>query len=149
MRPISVSQRFFRGQAASLGRFSKASKALGERYGQTALLALGLALTAVFSFQGGYLQGLSRQPEPLIIEKPALPTSATTVSGAGAIPPQTASGAPAPALPADCAFVGSRHSNKYHAPTSRCAKQIKPENRVCFGDAEEAAKRGYVQGCLE
>jgi hypothetical protein len=48
-----------------------------------------------------------------------------------------------------CTFVGSKNSNKYHAPTSRCAKQIKPANIVCFDSVEAATAKGYLQGCLD
>lgn len=51
--------------------------------------------------------------------------------------------------PTECAFVGSKKSNKYHAPTSRCAKQIKAENRLCFVSVEAATAKGYLPGCLE
>lgn len=47
------------------------------------------------------------------------------------------------ALAADCNFVASKGSNKYHLPDCGIAKNIKPENRVCFVTQEEAAKAGY------
>jgi methylphosphotriester-DNA--protein-cysteine methyltransferase len=47
-----------------------------------------------------------------------------------------------------CLYVGSRNSDKYHLPSCAVTKRIKPENIVCFGNAEEAAKRGYVPGCI-
>ncbi len=137
--------RFTRLAAASHTAFRSAREGVLSWWsarGEGVLLAGGLALTAVLSFQGGYLQGLSRQPEPLVIEKPAL-------AAAPSVPTQTATATTSPPLPGDCALVGSRNSNKYHVPTSRCASQIKPANRVCFKDAEEAEKRGYVKGCLE
>ena len=49
----------------------------------------------------------------------------------------------------ECQFVGSKKSNKYHHPESRCAVQIKPENRVCFSSREVAEARHYVPGCLQ
>lgn len=40
-------------------------------------------------------------------------------------------------------FVASKNSNKYHLPTCRFAKKIKPENQVWFSSAAEAEARGY------
>lgn len=45
-----------------------------------------------------------------------------------------------------CAFVGSKNSNKYHLPSCRYAANIKPENMVCFSSKEEAEAQGYVGG---
>ncbi|MDP2918094.1 MAG: Ada metal-binding domain-containing protein [bacterium] len=41
-------------------------------------------------------------------------------------------------------FVASKNSNKYHLPTCRFAKKIKPENQVWFSSAAEAESRGYA-----
>ena len=43
----------------------------------------------------------------------------------------------------ECAFVGSKNSDKYHLPTCTWADRIKPENRVCFSSEEDAASQGY------
>ena len=43
-------------------------------------------------------------------------------------------------------FVGSKNSNKFHECTSRHAKNILPENIVCFNTQEDAAMKGYEQG---
>lgn len=40
-------------------------------------------------------------------------------------------------------FVGSKNSTKYHLPSCRFAKNIKPANQVWFTSAEEAKSRGY------
>lgn len=40
-------------------------------------------------------------------------------------------------------FVGSLQSDKYHYPTCRWAKEIKPENEIWFKDAEDAKAHGY------
>ncbi len=41
-------------------------------------------------------------------------------------------------------FWGSKHSNKYHYPTCRWAKKIKPYNLVIFESPEEAIEAGYI-----
>lgn len=47
-------------------------------------------------------------------------------------------------LAADYKYVGSKKSNKYHYPSCRWAKKIKPYNLVTFGSAKEAQETGYV-----
>lgn len=46
-------------------------------------------------------------------------------------------------------FVGSINSNKYHYPSCRYAKQMKPENEIWFSSSAEARAKGYVpcKGC--
>ena len=46
------------------------------------------------------------------------------------------------ALAADCNFVASKNSDKYHSPDCGLAKNIKAENKVCFATQEEAVKAG-------
>jgi methylphosphotriester-DNA--protein-cysteine methyltransferase len=41
------------------------------------------------------------------------------------------------------ALVGSAKGGKYHLPSCKLAKKIKPENMVNFKDAAEAEKKGY------
>ncbi len=43
----------------------------------------------------------------------------------------------------ECAFVGSKNSDKYHLPTCQWASRIKQENRVCFSSVEDAQNQGY------
>ncbi len=45
---------------------------------------------------------------------------------------------------ADCNFVGSKESDKYHTPACGAVKNIKAENKVCFQSAADAKKQGYV-----
>lgn len=40
-------------------------------------------------------------------------------------------------------YVGSIKSDKYHKPSCRHAKNIKPENEIWFGTIEEAKTKGY------
>jgi hypothetical protein len=49
------------------------------------------------------------------------------------------------ALPdSDDQYVGSINSDKYHYPSCRWAKKIKPENEIWFKDKEDARAHGYV-----
>jgi len=43
----------------------------------------------------------------------------------------------------ESAFVGSAKGGKYHLPSCKMAKKIKPENMVTFKDAAEAESKGY------
>jgi len=45
-----------------------------------------------------------------------------------------------------CKFVGSKNSDKYHAPTCQWSTRIKEENRVCFESEESAKSQGYQPG---
>lgn len=51
----------------------------------------------------------------------------------------------------DCAFVGSKNSDKYHLPDCSNAKRIKPENIVCFSSKEDAESKGYqpAKDCIK
>ena len=44
---------------------------------------------------------------------------------------------------ADCNYVASKGSNKYHLTDCGIAKNIKAENKVCFATQDEAVKAGY------
>jgi hypothetical protein len=41
-------------------------------------------------------------------------------------------------------FVGSKTSNKYHYPTCKWVKEIKPQNLIQFDSPEQATKAGYI-----
>jgi hypothetical protein len=112
------------------------------------IILLGFLLVSIISFEAGVLNGEKWQKEPLIIEKPASagetinadqrPSEASKLATEGKNPENKVS-----TPSAECAFVGSKNSNKYHLPTCRWAKQIKPENLVCFKTVDEAVQRGY------
>lgn len=108
---------------------------------------------AVLSFQAGWLKQSLSETEPLVISSPEkLPEAALPKQVEVPLPTAVLSAAgPAGERPEQkpCLFVGSRNSNKYHAPLSRCAKQIKPANLVCFESAEAAVAKGYLPGCLK
>jgi hypothetical protein len=118
-----------------------------QNYETKVVILVGLILVALIAFQGGYLKGKSQKESPLVIEKTAScsvssedqsnqPKTEATVN----TQPNNSSGT---AENKNCAFVGSKNSNKYHLPTCRYAKSIKPENLACFSSVEDAVKRGY------
>ncbi len=130
-----------------------------ERY---IVLFLAFILVSAISFEAGLLKGRQIKKNPLVIEKTA------GSAGEGQKPSKNASqvsnSGPEASLasnmvntqgqnsqPQNCAFVGSKNSNKYHLPTCRWAKNIKPENIVCFSSVEDAAKRGYLpdKNCIK
>jgi hypothetical protein len=121
------------------------------KYGEKIILAAGIILIALVSFEAGFLKGQKNQKEPIAISQ-----------AAGAPCPKTAENANANSNSIDsrqnnpdktdnqpntenkkCAFVASKNSNKYHLPTCQFAQKIKPENRICFSSKEEAESRGY------
>ena len=117
-------------------------------------LFLGVLLVGALCFEAGLLQGKTGVKTPVVVTIPS--ASETDVvrdqDGAPSQTPPRAPGEPVVANvsgKADCIFVGSKNSNKYHVPTCAVAKRIKPENRVCFASKEEAARRGYVPSCLK
>ncbi len=129
--------------------FKKLSGYLGKLW-----LGIAFLLVATLSFEAGVLKQALEEPRPLIVAAPSALSPATVPERIGdtkpvALPKPTDANR-APVTEQDgCALVGSKNSNKYHAPTSRCAKQIKPENRVCFASVEAAKSKGYLAGCLE
>jgi hypothetical protein len=120
---------------------------------QKIVLVLGFILVAVVSFEAGLLKGQGNQEKPLVIEKTANLTgegqkpAEDALAGSKMAPGTTLASSDTNAggqnAPQNCAFVGSKNSNKYHLPTCRWAKNIKPENVVCFSSAEDALKKGY------
>ncbi len=139
---------------AKIKRFDKRLKLKIEdfwlKYEQKIVLLIGFILVATVAFELGVLSGKKWEQKPLIIEKTAQ-NNAINQSKSEKTPPE------APKLASDeqngsqntntpdqnCSFVGSKNSNKYHLPTCRWAKQIKPENLVCFKSIEDALSKGY------
>ncbi|TAK96436.1 hypothetical protein EPO05_01875 [Patescibacteria group bacterium] len=129
----------------------KQAKSFWSVHEQKIVVLAGFLLVAAISFEAGALQGQKWQQKPLIIEKTA-PTANCPVPAETALKTQNLS--PEKLLVAtikDCAFVGSKNSDKYHVPTCQWAKRIKPENVVCFRSAEEAVAKGYQpdKGCIK
>lgn len=121
-----------------------------RKYEYKIILVIGFVLVAIVSFEGGYLHGKSRQEGALVVRdasqcpKIALSAASPAVLGENT----TANKAPEnsanlTANKQGCVFVGSKNSNKYHLPTCRWAKNIKPENLVCFGSVEDAVAKNY------
>lgn len=117
-------------------------------------LGLAFLLVAGLAFEAGMLRHSLAETEPLVVAvpnqlpAPALPErTIQALSPARGEPDALSKATPEVAL--GCAFVGSKKSNKYHKPSSRCAKQIKTENRICFESTDAAKTKGYLPGCLE
>ena len=125
-----------------------------QKYEYKIILIVGFILVTVISFEGGVLKGQKMAQNPLIIEKPA-DNNNQAVCGVSQSQnlPSEAKNDETGALDQSqkCAFVGSKNSNKYHLPTCRYAKNINPENRVCFSSKIEAESRGYLpdKNCIK
>lgn len=132
----------------STEKFKKYIKQFWLKHETKVVLIIGFILVAVIAFEAGILQGQKWQQKPLIIEKPAQTEAVATESQT---PSQTQNSVlegqkqteATSTTPQNCAFVGSKNSDKYHLPTCRWAKQIKPENIVCFSSTEDAVSKGY------
>lgn len=121
------------------------------------VLIFGFILIAGLSFEAGLLQGKKAENQSIVIENasqeaknelgatPIQQSVNQSISAQNTL--QKASLAPSQ----NCTYVGSKNSNKYHLPTCRWAKQIKPENIVCFKDAEDAAAKNYIpdKNCIK
>ncbi len=138
-------------------------------HGRKAIFFL-LALAALaLSFEAGFLAGRERQATPLLIEKPAescadaapenvqqksessVENQAEPKTNSAVVSPNGAGASSVGGEQAikNCAFVGSKNSNKYHLPKCTWAKRIKPENLVCFSSAADAESKGYQPGCVK
>jgi hypothetical protein len=121
------------------------------KYEQKIVLIFAFCLISAVSFEFGLLQGQKWQQKPLIIEKPTQVLGEVSNQIQANSEAQTATQATSvkvsspTAKTANCAFVGSRNSNKFYLPTCSYAKRIKPENVVCFKTAEEALGQGRTE----
>lgn len=120
------------------------------KYEPKIVLAAAFVLVAIISFEAGTMKKADFGQKPLVIEKPAEIAAVAgdqaqkdapqaQNSAADAVSNPTGSATP----PSNCAFVGSKNSNKYHLPTCRYAKNISPQNIVCFSSADDAKSKGY------
>lgn len=121
-----------------------------------ALLFISFLLVGVLSFEAGLLTKVWRGDAPLaltIVEGPQRSSSpsenAVALPGAASGSKPAAAQVPAGSEPANCPYVGSKNSDKYHIPSCSYAKRILPANRVCFASEEEAKQQGYQAGCLK
>lgn len=133
-------------------RFKTGLKKWWESHGSRLILAISFLLVGGLSFEAGLLQkSLTGDSPPVIIRVPE--TSQEVLKNSGIVQDAASSTSESVMAPetseSHCQWVGSKNSNKYHHPASRCAKQIKPENRICFSSAEQAVSRHYIPGCLE
>lgn len=132
-------------------------KEFWNKYEYRLVLAVGFLLISAISFEAGYLQGKDVKSSPLVIEKPSESPKndsqcpVATVQAQNAATAQKTPSEADLALPKDCAFVGSKNSDKFHAASCSWAKRILPKNRVCFKTAEEALAQGRVgdKGCIK
>ena len=132
-------------------------------YKEKILLLAAFLLVGFLTFEAGILYSSRSTTEPLVLSVPALPPievpELKTASDSPHVPPAAIPNAPSslepiaaggePSASANCLFVGSKNSNKYHNPTCAVAKRIKEANRVCFSSKEEAERRGYIASCLK
>ena len=124
---------------------------ISEKSG-TFWLALAFLLVSLLSFEAGVLQRALKEGEPLMVRIPEqTPPVAMPTRVQDKLVPESAEITKGSANNQNekCALVGSKKSNKYHLPASRCAQQIKPENKVCFESVDVAKASGYLPGCLE
>lgn len=134
-----------------------------KKYEKNIVFGVALLLVSVLSFEFGVISSERNTGKTLVIEKPAQSLAqikkevgvpeGETVAGAMTGESKQAVGThkegDSVADLSSCTFVGSKNSNKYHSPSCSYAKRIKPENRVCFENAEEASGRGYIPGCIQ
>ncbi len=121
------------------------------KYGEKVVLAVGIILIALVSFEAGFLKGQQKQNEPIEVNQVACAPCSGAEESADSFLDNTAA-QQTPQSKTDiqpnidsqkCAFVASKNSNKYHLTTCPFAQKIKPENRVCFSSKEEAENKGY------
>jgi len=122
---------------------------------QKMVLVIAFCLISAVSYEFGVLQGQKWQQKPLIIEKPAniseeqkspnLTNSRASGTAQVSTSQATASNTGSVANTTNCAYVGSKSSNKFYLPTCQWAKSIKPENVICFKSAEEAIGQGRTE----
>lgn len=121
---------------------------------QNIVLLVGFFLISGISFCFGLLQGQKMTSKPLVIEKPMEIPQTSEVVQMG--PKESAEGAASVAAKASvtaasgagtqtCAFVGSKNSDKFYAPTCSYAKRVKPENLVCYNSEAEALQKGKIK----
>lgn len=118
------------------------------KYESKIILISGFFLVAGLSFEAGVMKSAETSPKPVIIEKSAVAECQNTAGNAqeaSSLPQESQNSVDgADKSSQNCAFVGSKNSNKYHLPTCRWAKNIKPENQTCFSSADEAKSKGYL-----
>ncbi len=118
---------------------------------QKIVLVVAFCLISAVSFEFGVLQGQKWQQKPLIVEKPTdVPNGQENQNkpnseAAALVQKASTQGSADQTKTANCAFVGSKNSNKFYLPTCSYAKRIKPENVVCFNSAAQAIGQGRTE----
>jgi hypothetical protein len=84
--------------------------------------------------------GLTGKAEPKRAEKAASPAASATGAAAPGVKPE----ASAPPEETEVLLVGSKTSNKYHYPTCKWAKTIRPERIITFKSVADAKAHGYI-----
>lgn len=138
------------------------TRAWWAKYGTAMLLSFGFFAVGGLCFMSGLLMGRERQADPLVIEKAtepctALPSTESLGASRSVLQEEKKTDAVSSVnntpsekgVATDCAYVGSKNSDKYHLPKCSWAKRIKPENIVCFSSASDAEAKGYKPGCVE
>ena len=137
---------------------SKTTGFLREKEAKLVLIA-GFLLIAAISFEIGVLQGQKWQQKPLVVEKQtSAPLTGETVENGAPVASEGVSAKQKDATMTEtepvktqvvstekCTYVGSKNSTKFYAPNCSWAKQIKPENLVCFTSADEALGQGRTE----
>lgn len=139
-------------------------KVFWSKYETKIIICLGMILIVIVSFEFGLMQGKKLQSSPLIIEKVGQTQDLSSQGCSVSLPeaqnltPETkkstiiisdqVKNSVAP-VGLNCAYVGSKNSDKFYPPTCSYAKRIKPENIVCFTTAQEAISQGRTEstGC--
>lgn len=132
----------------------KILKEFWGKYEYKIILVIGFLLIAIISFEYGCIQGGFIKANPIIIERPPESPKISPedqISGiidSSNVKMQTTR-TEADYRQINCAYVGSKNSNKYYPPTCAYAKRIKPENTICFKTNDEAIAQGRIRsaGC--
>lgn len=122
------------------------------KYEPKIILIFAFVLVATLAFQAGVLKGQNYQKSPLIIEKSAecinTPDTSKEAQKTQNLTSQGLSNTIGETTPQSCQFVASKNSDKYHKTACSWAKRIKEENKICFGNEQEAISKGLKQaGC--
>ena len=116
-------------------------------YGKPMFLFCSTLAMGALCFEIGYIVVESQKSKPIIIEPAPKPCDTDTIQQSVASQPSVVPQQTVSPQRSTCAFIGSKNSTKYHAPTCAVVKRIKEENKVCFVDEKDAEARGYQAGC--
>jgi len=116
--------------------------------GDKTVFIIVIILTVAFcSFGLGRLSKIEEHQIPILIQNNNLATisnSRDTKINEGIGESQPVEVEPSLILPIGGKYVGSKNSDKYHAPWCSGAQRIKAENQIWFESKEEAEAAGYT-----